>query len=429
MASEPPQFIGRVFAVLLQNRANADAKPGALIASALQRKSLAFNLCTKNGTTTQLKKSFERYSIYQSDVGSYTSEGKGENVMTRPADTMTQKSAFILAELELRVERLELEARIERLRRQEERLQFNRNTGVSLFHGASNVNISGQSAFNVYYGQAGPTAGIILIDAVGKEYNIPEFFAGSFDGFTTALEALFKRPTLEANIQRRYVSAGMYDLCIDDGNRVIPIFGEADWANVEPGTKIVMSVAIGAWPRASGTIYQCPRRGCDTWNDCPLYNAAMDCQGCGCRLQVLDGSDHLSRPKRNVEFTSFMLRDGSKFWDKDSLMIRNIHLTDQRPLAAATIQQLTSDPQNKQYAKPWSRTEVPGYHLLVKKPMDLSTIRKKMEHNLYVQFGDLVDDVQLIVDNSRLYSGDMRQKSAKYLDRQFRTLLLGTEQL
>jgi hypothetical protein len=57
------------------------------------------------------------------------------------------------------------------------------------------------------------------------------------------LQALFERDATEAQIQRRYVEEGKYDLCIDKGTQVTPLTHH-QWSNIEPGTKIVMKVTI-----------------------------------------------------------------------------------------------------------------------------------------------------------------------------------------
>jgi hypothetical protein len=57
------------------------------------------------------------------------------------------------------------------------------------------------------------------------------------------LRVLFERDVIEAQIQRRYIEKGKYDLCIDEGTQVTPITSH-EWSNIEAGTKIVMRVTI-----------------------------------------------------------------------------------------------------------------------------------------------------------------------------------------
>lgn len=117
------------------------------------------------------------------------------------------QSRLKITELELSVARLEAE--VARMRREEEKmeaerqcvqdereilrqerdrlrkegiqLQEARHAAVTLFHGAQNVNIGGNACFNVYWGHMATTTWITLIDATGEEYQIPEYFACSYE--------------------------------------------------------------------------------------------------------------------------------------------------------------------------------------------------------------------------------------------------------
>jgi hypothetical protein len=55
------------------------------------------------------------------------------------------------------------------------------------------------------------------------------------------LRVLFERDMIEAQIQRRYIEKGEYDLCIDEGTQVIPLTSQS---SIEAGTKIIMRVTI-----------------------------------------------------------------------------------------------------------------------------------------------------------------------------------------
>jgi hypothetical protein len=59
------------------------------------------------------------------------------------------------------------------------------------------------------------------------------------------LQVLFPRESdaIEAQIQRRYIEKGEYDLCIDEGMLVTPLTCHK-WSSLEAGTKIVMRVTI-----------------------------------------------------------------------------------------------------------------------------------------------------------------------------------------
>jgi hypothetical protein len=57
------------------------------------------------------------------------------------------------------------------------------------------------------------------------------------------LQVLFERDTIEAQMQRRYIEEGEYDLCIDEGTQVTPLTSH-EWSGIEAGAKIVMRVTI-----------------------------------------------------------------------------------------------------------------------------------------------------------------------------------------
>jgi hypothetical protein len=69
---------------------------------------------------------------------------------------------------------------------------------------------------------------------------------------------------MEARIQRRYIEQDRYDLCIDQGNQIVPINGQPDWPKVEPGMQVVMRVILVQEKKNRTRRYQCPR--CKTWN-------------------------------------------------------------------------------------------------------------------------------------------------------------------
>ena len=48
-----------------------------------------------------------------------------------------------------------------------------------------------------------------------------------------------------ASVQRRYITSGKFDFCIDDGRRVTLLTGGSNvWQNIEAGTRIVMRVVF-----------------------------------------------------------------------------------------------------------------------------------------------------------------------------------------
>jgi hypothetical protein len=71
------------------------------------------------------------------------------------------------------------------------------------------------------------------------------------------LPVLFKRDAIEAQIQRRYIEEGKYDLCIDEGTQVTTLTSDK-WSSIEPGTKLVMRVTIQQKTRSGVDVdYKC----------------------------------------------------------------------------------------------------------------------------------------------------------------------------
>jgi len=57
------------------------------------------------------------------------------------------------------------------------------------------------------------------------------------------------------------------------------------------------------------------------------------------------------------------------------------------------------------FREPVRESDAPGYHKIVKRPMDLQTVMKRLNVNYYKKLSDLVGDVSLIFDNCRQYNG------------------------
>ena len=123
--------------------------------------------------------------------------------------------------------------------------------------------------------------GVVLIDATGRQYEVSMDFAKSYEvcvrgamsycdtlpfrvpnniqTFTKAMALLLEGDKMEARIQRRYMKQGRFDLCIDQGNQVVPISGQPDWSKVEPGTKVVMRAILAREQFTDTQRYKCPR--------------------------------------------------------------------------------------------------------------------------------------------------------------------------
>ena len=51
-----------------------------------------------------------------------------------------------------------------------------------------------------------------------------------------------------ASVQRRYIEAGKFDFCIEDGERVAQLTSDPNgWPNIEAGQKIVMRSSSKKW--------------------------------------------------------------------------------------------------------------------------------------------------------------------------------------
>ncbi|KAG2057351.1 hypothetical protein BDR06DRAFT_199240 [Suillus hirtellus] len=178
----------------------------------------------------------------------------------------------------------------------------------------------------------GPTATrgcVTLIDATGHQYPIPVDFCTSFEQFNDMLKVLFKRNSIEAQIQRQYMESGQYDLCIDEGMQVIRLTND-EWSRLEVGTKVVMRVIIQQWTTSSsGVSYRC---SCGTVNPLGVGSivysleqhagSSIDCRNCGRRFQISRVS---SREKRCTSARSSNI-DFDCTSDAGTDLIRNFHV-------------------------------------------------------------------------------------------------------
>ncbi|KAE9358943.1 hypothetical protein PF008_g2467 [Phytophthora fragariae] len=70
------------------------------------------------------------------------------------------------------------------------------------------------------------------------------------------------------------------------------------------------------------------------------------------------------------------------------------------------VQRLLEMPESELFRVPVDATTVPNYYLIVKQPMDLSSILRKIEAKEYDSMREFVKDLELIVNNSRIFNGD-----------------------
>ncbi|KAG2753574.1 hypothetical protein P692DRAFT_201252431 [Suillus brevipes Sb2] len=97
---------------------------------------------------------------------------------------------------------------------------------------------------------------VTLVDATGHHHAISVNCCTSYQQLNEMLRVLFQRDAIEAQIQRRYIEKGEYDLCIDEGTQVTPLTSH-EWSRIEAGTMIVMRVTIEQETSPSGVDYEC----------------------------------------------------------------------------------------------------------------------------------------------------------------------------
>ena len=65
---------------------------------------------------------------------------------------------------------------------------------------------------------------------------------------------------------------------------------------------------------------------------------------------------------------------------------------------------LRQNPYSQDFIKPVSTREYPDYKNIVKNPIDLKTIEKKLSNNEYRDREHFCDDIKRIFENCRLYN-------------------------
>jgi hypothetical protein len=54
------------------------------------------------------------------------------------------------------------------------------------------------------------------------------------------------------------------------------------------------------------------------------------------------------------------------------------------------------------------KLNLPDYHKIIKKPMDLGTVKKRLENNYYWKAQEAIDDFQTMFDNCYIYNKPVR---------------------
>ncbi|KAG2752848.1 hypothetical protein P692DRAFT_201852623 [Suillus brevipes Sb2] len=130
---------------------------------------------------------------------------------------------------------------------------------------------------------------VTLVDATGHKHPISVTFCTSFQQLNEMLQVLFKRDPIEAQLQRRYMEQGQYDLCIDDDRQVTRLTSQG-WPIIEAGTTIVMRVVVEQ-KTYYGADYKCHFCGTANRSDAKRSlqhqaNCSINCRVCQRRFQV-----------------------------------------------------------------------------------------------------------------------------------------------
>ncbi|KAG6370474.1 hypothetical protein JVT61DRAFT_11960 [Boletus reticuloceps] len=136
---------------------------------------------------------------------------------------------------------------------------------------------------------------VTLIDATGREHPILVQCCTSFEQLQAMLKVVLRCKARDAQVQRRYLDAGLYDLSIDKGAQVVQVTGEASrWPCIDAGTKLIMRVVFQQ-KQHSCKLYSCQLCGASNSVDCRnladwcgwLTDGSLDCRECGGRFQIL----------------------------------------------------------------------------------------------------------------------------------------------
>jgi hypothetical protein len=82
--------------------------------------------------------------------------------------------------------------------------------------------------------------------------------------------------------------------------------------------------------------------------------------------------------------------------------------------AASLIKHLENQVEAFEFLKPvdYKALGLDDYPAIIKKPMDLSTVKKNLKNNKYALMSDLLSDLNLIWENCRTYN---MQDSVRYM--------------
>lgn len=82
----------------------------------------------------------------------------------------------------------------------------------------------------------------------------------------------------------------------------------------------------------------------------------------------------------------------------------NENKTNQRALFTSFLNKIQKKDTNRFFSFPVSDEFAPGYSTIIKNPMDFSTMKQKINNDLYVSIDDIKDDFNLMCENAKIYN-------------------------
>ncbi|KAG1896374.1 uncharacterized protein F5891DRAFT_1193172 [Suillus fuscotomentosus] len=167
---------------------------------------------------------------------------------------------------------------------------------------------------------------VTLVDVTGRHQAISVNWCTSYQQLNHMLRVLFERDAIEAQIQRRYIEEGKYDLCIDEGKQVTLLTSD-NWSSIEQGTKIVMRVTIQQdMASLSEVDYQC--HFCGAVNRLGARSVKYEYRGrtvCSTECRECKRCFQITRSFPSAGKRSYN-SDSNHEVDAETLLVRNFHV-------------------------------------------------------------------------------------------------------
>ncbi|TFL01588.1 histone acetyltransferase GCN5 [Pterulicium gracile] len=87
-----------------------------------------------------------------------------------------------------------------------------------------------------------------------------------------------------------------------------------------------------------------------------------------------------------------------------AMMVQSAPRSTEQGIMERLIHELQSHTLAWAFQKPVSEAEVPDYHLVIKEPMDFSTMERKLDSKQYASLSEFMADAQLVFDNCHTYN-------------------------